>query len=181
MTLSPPPTRKRSSADEHRDRMTVRALVAIERALNQDGPPSAAAILEALRLEGATHCPVCCYKRKGVTGEAGRFDPDAVSRVALNPQRDGDGGGVDKREEQLTRVLRSLWEAGDHGLTDEELSRHARVFRLSAAAARSALLTAGWVRSVPRVKRRSDHGRPMTVWCLTPDAVRRMHHHGWQW
>ncbi len=117
-------------------------------------------------------CVVCTYKRKARTGAAFTGEPTELTPLAdivRLPQRDGDDGNLHRRMKHAEAVIARLYQIGDTGQTDIELSERTGIYLDSCKGMRSSLLGHGWVKSSGRT-RMSPRERPMTVWILTDEA-----------
>lgn len=73
-------------------------------------------------------------------------------------------------------VLSSIWAAGEHGRTDDEMEAETNMAHQTVSASRNRLVAHGWLIAMmnggERVTRPTRSGRAATVWRLT-DAARR--------
>lgn len=164
-----------NSKEAHLERCTVRALQVLVSVGFE--PDDARVALVALRGESHDYCVSCGYKKKAATGTVSKpeelLEVDSLDLIIRNPQRDGDIGDLDRRLNINQRVLRALYEAGRHGLTDDELVDVSGVLNKSAPAARVNLMAGGWVRMgikkdhTPLERKAFNSDSKMKVWVLT--------------
>lgn len=101
---------------------------------------------------------------KPVTGHA---HPGTSSAAAASLPADGTIPHI---------VLSSIWAAGEHGRTDDEMEAETNMAHQTVSASRNRLVAHGWLIAMmdggERVTRPTRSGRAATVWRLT-DAARR--------
>jgi hypothetical protein len=163
---------RQEELDHRRDEAIARAIAE----WNDSGQRADLAVLVAEQLEAysADYCVVCHYKRKARAGDVRPFghEPGHLTPLAEIVKLPKGASMVDLPESGAiyVKVLTELRLAGDHGLTDSELSERAEIYKDTCKAARNALMGHGWVKA-SGVTRPSPRLRPMNVWLLT-DAAR---------